>query len=61
MELPEWATRRENGCVEVETAAQALAVLGYLEDDDQDIIVTDPIEARMLSYAFRRFGLVGNG
>lgn len=48
-ELPEWATRRENGDVEVETAAQALRVLDYLEpDDNRNIIITDRKQAQLM-------------
>lgn len=48
-ELPKWATRRENGDVAVETAAQALRVLDYLEpDDNRNIIITDRKQAQLM-------------
>lgn len=49
MELPEWATLRENGDVAVETAGQAIQILDYLEpDDNRNIIVTNRQQARLL-------------
>jgi len=49
MQLPEWATLRENGDVAVETAAQALRVLDYLEpDDNRNIIITDRQQSQLM-------------
>lgn len=48
-ELPEWATLRENGDVAVETAAQALRVLDYLEpDDNRNIVITDRKQSQLM-------------